>query len=178
MRKIVVLTVVLMGLAACKTTTDVPRLDIEMPQSLKKNKELKEFVLQAQKEANKLAAACVKMHAKAAPFLETDFDALDSGRQEALVKLDLEYVEMWYTFNVNATTRSIKTLHYIQDRDVLREEKIDLSKVMALINQFTQELKETYGEDMQLDPYPAQLEEGDTDEGALPQALEHELMGT
>ncbi|MFA7201113.1 MAG: hypothetical protein WC098_06845, partial [Bacteroidales bacterium] len=65
-----------------------------------------------------------------------------------------------------------------QDRDILREEKVDLSKIMALINQFTQEVKDTYGEDMRLDPYPVLLEEGDTDEGTLPQALEHELMGT
>jgi len=167
MRKIVVLAVVLMGLTACKTTTDVPRLDIEMPQSLKKNKELKEFVLQAQKDVNKLAAACVKMHEQAEPFLEVDFEELDAKQQEALVKLDLEYVEMWYAFNVKATTRSMKTLQYIQDRDILREEKVDLSKIMALINQFTQEVKDTYGEDMRLDPYPAPVE-----------APDHELFGT
>jgi hypothetical protein len=155
MKKIVVLTMVLMGLAACKTTTDVPRLDIEMPQSLKKNKELKEFVLQAQKDANQLAAKCVKMHAQAEPFLDADFDTMDPEQQEALVKLDLDYVEMWYTFNVKATTRSLKTLQYIQDQTVLREEKIDLSQTMALINQFIEDLKVTYGEDMQLDPYPA-----------------------
>ena len=39
-----------------------------------------------------------------------------------------------------------------------QEEKVDLSKTMAQINQFVQDLKDTYGEDMQLDPYPAEVE--------------------
>ena len=41
MKKILVLAAVLMGLAACNTTADVPHLTVELPKSLKNNKEFK-----------------------------------------------------------------------------------------------------------------------------------------
>ncbi|MFY9116899.1 MAG: hypothetical protein WBK97_07665 [Bacteroidales bacterium] len=158
MKRLVLLAAVIMGLTACHNQPEVPGLNLELPQSLKKNKELREFVLQAQKDANNLAAACVKMHAKAQPFLEADFDRMDPEQQEALVKLDYEYAELWYTHNVKAVARAMKLMQYIEDRNMPQEEKVDLSKTMAQINQFVQDLKDTYGEDMQLDPYPAEVE--------------------
>jgi hypothetical protein len=159
MKKILVLAAVLMGLAACNTTADVPHLTVELPKSLKNNKEFKEFVLQAQNDANSLAAACVQKHAEALPFLDVDFDNLDPKQQEALVKLDYEYVEMWYTFNVKFTGHAIKMMHYMQDRSREPEQVADMAKAIAQINKFVQELKDTYGEDLKLDPYPAPVEE-------------------
>ena len=165
----VVLALLIAGITACKSTANVPHLNVELPKSLKENKELKEFVLEAQKEANELAVGCVKMHAEALPFLEADFDALDEKQQVALVKLDYDYVEMWYNFNVKSTTRAFKIMQYMQDKSRLPQEIADLGKTMAVVNQFVQELKDTYGEDLRLDPYPV------TDpESEVPELLEVE----
>jgi hypothetical protein len=91
--------------------------------------------------------------------LDVDFDNLDPKQQEALVKLDYEYVEMWYTFNVKFTGHAIKMMHYMQDRNREPEQVADMAKAIAQINKFVQELKDTYGEDLKLDPYPAPVEE-------------------
>ena len=47
----------------------------------------------------------------------------------------------------------------MQDRSREPEQVADMAKAIAQINKFVQELKDTYGEDLKLDPYPAPVEE-------------------
>lgn len=158
MKKIVLFVILFTGLAACNNGADVPRLDLEISKELKNNDELKEFVLKARDNANALARQCVKMHDKAQEYLDVDFDSLDQEQQEAIVKLDLDYVEMWYNYNIKYTSQTVQLMEYLKDSSIPREEMVAMSQAMAAVNQFVQELKDTYGEDMKLDPHPAPVE--------------------
>jgi len=158
MKKIVLFVIVFAGLTACNNGADVPRLDLEISKELKNNDELKEFVLKARDNANALARECVKMHEEAQEFLDVNFDSLAQEQQEAIVKLDLDYVEMWYKFNIKHTAQTVQLMEYLKDSSIPREEMVAMSKAIAAINQFVQELKDTYGEDMKLDPHPAPVE--------------------
>lgn len=158
MKKIVLFVIVFAGLAACNNGADVPRLDLEISKELKNNDEMKEFVLKARDNANALARECVKMHEEAQEFLEVNFDSLVPEQQEAIVKLDLDYVEMWYNFNIKHTAQTVQLMEYLKDTSIPREEIVAMSKAMAAVNEFVQELKDTYGEDMKLDPHPAPVE--------------------
>ena len=158
MKKIVLFVILFTGLAACNNGADVPRLDLEISKELKNNDELKEFVLKARDNANALARQCVKMHDKAQEYLDVDFDSLDQEQQEAIVKLDLDYVEMWYNYNIKYTSQTVQLMEYLKDSSIPREEMVAMSQAMAAVNQFVQELKDTYGEDMKLDPHPAPVQ--------------------
>ncbi len=103
MKKIVFFTLILAGLASCQNATDVPPLELTLSKEIKKNTELSTFIMQAKDNANELARGCVEMHEKAQQYLTVNFDSLDTAQQEQLVKLDYEYVEMWYKFNVKFT---------------------------------------------------------------------------
>jgi len=98
------------------------------------------------------------MHEEAQEFLDVNFDSLAQEQQEAIVKLDLDYVEMWYKFNIKHTAQTVQLMEYLKDSSIPREEMVAMSKAIAAINQFVQELKDTYGEDMKLDPHPAPVE--------------------
>lgn len=146
------------GLISCNTPSNVPQLDLTMSKALKDNTELKEFVRGAMESANTLARECVKMHAKAKEFTDVDFDSLAPSRQEELVRIDYQYVEMWYNYNVKHTSQTVQLMEYIKDTSIPQEEIAELGKAMAAINVFIQELKDTYGEDLKLDPYPAPVQ--------------------
>jgi len=158
MKKIVLFVVLFTGLAACNNGADAPRLDLEISKELKNNDELKEFVLKARDNANALARQCVKMQEEAQGFLDVNFDSLAHEQQESIVKLDLDYVEMWYNFNIKHTSQTVQLMEYLKDSSIPKEEMVAMSKAMAAVNQFVQELKDTYGEDMKLDPHPAPVE--------------------
>jgi len=158
MKKIVLFVILFAGLAACNNGADAPRLDLDVSKELKNNDELKEFVLKARDNANALARQCVKMHEEAQKFLDVNFDSLAHEQQEEIVKLDLDYVEMWYNFNIKHTSQTVQLMEYLKDSSIPKEEMVAMSKAMAAVNQFVQELKDTYGEDMKLDPHPAPVE--------------------
>ena len=158
MKKIVLFVILFTGLAACNNGADVPRLDLEISKELKNNDELKEFVLKARDNANALDWQCVKMHEEAQEFLDVNFDSLSPEQQEAIVKLDLDYVEMWYNYNIKYTSQTVQLMEYLKDSSIPREEMVAMSQAMAAVNQFVQELKDTYGEDMKLDPHPAPVQ--------------------
>jgi len=158
MKKIVLLVMMTAGLVSCNTPSDVPQLDLPLSKALKDNKELKEFVSETIESVNTLARECVKMHAQAEEFINVDFDSLTSAQQQELVRKDYEYVELWYNFNVLYTARTIKLLEYLKDSSMPKEQIADLGKIFVEINKFVQNLKETYGEDLKLDPYPTPVE--------------------
>ncbi|HOO69811.1 MAG TPA: hypothetical protein P5167_06360 [Bacteroidales bacterium] len=158
MKKIVLFVILFAGLAACNNGADAPRLDLDVSKELKNNDELKEFVLTARDNANALARQCVKMHEEAQAFLDVNFDSLSTKEQEEIIKLDLDYVEMWYNFNIKHTSQTVQLMEYLKDSSIPKEEMVAMSKAMAAVNQFVQELKDTYGEDMKLDPHPAPVE--------------------
>lgn len=156
MKKIVLFVIVFAGLVSCNTATDVPRLDLEIPKTLKENEELVNFVRQAKDDANTLARECVKMHEKAREYLDVDFDKLSPGEQEDLVKLDLEYVEMWYNFNIKHTSQTVRLMELLKDTSIPAVQMADMGKAIAAVNLFVKDLKDTYGEDLKLDPYPVE----------------------
>jgi len=158
MKKIVFFTLILAGLASCQNATDVPQLELTLSKEIKKNTELSTFIMQAKDNANELARGCVEMHEKAQQYLTVNFDSLDTAQQEQLVKLDYEYVEMWYKFNVKFTEQTVQLMEYLKDESIPKEELIEMGKSIAQVNTFVQELKDTYGQDLKLDPYPAPVQ--------------------
>ena len=77
------------------------------------------------------------MHEEAQEFLDVNFDSLAQEQQEAIVKLDLDYVEMWYKFNIKHTAQTVQLMEYLKDSSIPREEMVAMSKAIAAINQFT-----------------------------------------
>ena len=158
MKKILLFALILTGLASCKQAADVPQIDLTLSKALKGNATLNEFVTQAKDNANTLARECVNLHEMAQEYLEVDFDSLSTEEQEKIVSLDYKYVEMWYNFNVKYPSQTIQLLEFLKDESIPKEELIDMSKAMAQVNSFVQELKDTYGQDLKLDPHPAPVQ--------------------
>ena len=153
MKKILLFALILAGLASCKQATDVPQIDLTLSKALKNNAQLSEFVTQAIENANELARACVTMHEMAREYLEVDFDSLPPEQQEKIVSLDYKYVEMWYNFNVKYTSQTMQLLEILKDESIPKEELVEMSKAMAQVSSFVQQLKDTYGQDLKLDPH-------------------------
>ncbi|NLH24233.1 MAG: hypothetical protein GX474_06930 [Bacteroidales bacterium] len=153
MKKIFLFAIILTGLASCKQAADVPQIDLTLSKALKDNAKLNEFVIQAKENANNLARECVNMHETAKEYLEVDFDSLNPEQQEKIVSLDYKYVEMWYNFNVKYTSQTMQLLEYLKDESIPKEVLVEMSKAMAQVSSFVQQLKDTYGQDLKLDPH-------------------------
>jgi hypothetical protein len=63
---------------------------------------------------------------------------------------------MWYNFNIKHTSQTVRLMELLKDTSIPAVQMADMGKAIAAVNLFVQDLKDTYGEDLKLDPYPVE----------------------
>ena len=140
-------------LGACKGQRSVvPPLSIDLPVSYKSDSAAYYFIRHQVDTWNKFGKKIESMYLKGEKFKKKDFNALSQRELFDLVKLDLDYAQLWMAQDMYVDKMALEAELIINNSSVQGAAKI--VETQAIILEYSYKLVHHFGKDLCLDQEP------------------------